>query len=163
MNYEDGSPGYGFCPPFTEKGFYQRHYYICGSIVWPARGGYMKHEPQNLHAIADLLAFVLMTGRGRTRVSEAIHTLLRDYDMQWIRNASVDELQQVAGLTRMQATRLHAIIRLTTHFAQLERGDRRRIETSLDAVSLLHTWITRSFVSWCSMPKTTLSPMSCCM
>jgi DNA repair protein RadC len=50
----------------------------------------------------------------------------------------VAELHGLLGLTQHQAERLHAITTLTTRLASLETGNRRRIETGLDAVLLLY-------------------------
>ncbi len=93
---------------------------------------------EHARSTAELLALALTNRHNRARVYRKMQQLLRDFGVPWLRNASIDELRELAGLTQRQAEQLYAITTLTTRLAQLETGNRRRIETDLDAALLLY-------------------------
>lgn len=86
---------------------------------------------------AELLAFSLGQKREQKKMLTLVSELLKTHGVRWLRNASVDELQQMAGLTPVQAARLHAISELVNRFAILETETRIVIKQPDDVADLL--------------------------
>ena len=86
---------------------------------------------------AELLAFSLGQKRGQEKMLTLVSMMLKTHGGKWLRNASVDELQQTAGLTLVQAARLHAICALVSRFAILETETHTVIKQPDDVANLL--------------------------
>lgn len=91
----------------------------------------------NSIATSELLAFLLTDGMEQKDALALACRLLDTYGVKGLRNASVDELHQMVGLTMDQAMRLKAVCELTNRFAMLDSEVQVQIKSVDDVVALL--------------------------